>query len=124
MAAGLGLREWIRQEAQLDGKFLVRVSGDQLSAENAALGYKRLWQIEHVCKDLKHVIDVRPLYHRLEGRIRAHVRLCWLAMLLIRPAENETGQTCYQMRRHLWHLEVWIQLPPRYIAIHPTSATP
>lgn len=144
-------REKIRHEAQLDGKFLVRVSDDQLSAEDAALGYKQLWQVERVFKDLKHVIDVRPLYHRLEDRIRAHVLLCWLAMMLIRLAENETGQTWHQMRRHLRRLEVgihqtrtgevWqsnrpteeltamfqtlgIKLPPRYIAIHPAGTTP
>jgi len=144
-------REKINQEEQLDGKFLVRVSDDQLSAEDAALGYKQLWQIERVFKDLKHVIDIRPVYHRLEDRIRAHVLLCWLAMMLIRLAENETGHTWHQMRRHLRRLEVgihqtrtgevWqtnrptemledlfqalgIKLPPRYLAIHTHGATP
>jgi len=35
------------------------------------------------------------VYHRLEDRIRAHVLLCWLAIVLIRYAENESG--------HTWH---------------------
>jgi hypothetical protein len=49
---------------------------------------------------MKQIIDLRPVYHRLEERIRAHVILCWLALLLIRiietsrsppsPSPNET----------------------------------
>jgi transposase len=36
---------------------------------------------------------LRPVDHRLEDRIRAHVILCWLALLLIRIAETTTGDT-------------------------------
>src|SRR5712692_1190446 len=50
---------------------------------------------------MKQVLDLRPVYHRLEERIRAHVLLCWLALLLIRIAENATGQTWPVMRREL-----------------------
>jgi len=50
---------------------------------------------------MKQVLDLRPVYHRLEERIRAHVLLCWLALLLIRIAENTTGQTWPVMRREL-----------------------
>ena len=42
---------------------------------------------------MKQILDLRPVYHRLEERIRAHVVLCWLALLLIRIAETTTGQT-------------------------------
>ena len=42
---------------------------------------------------MKQVIDLRPVYHRKEDRIRAHVILCWLALLLIRIAETTTGTT-------------------------------
>jgi transposase len=40
---------------------------------------------------MKSVLDLRPVYHRFEERIRAHVLLCWLALLLVRVAENTTG---------------------------------
>jgi hypothetical protein len=33
---------------------------------------------------MKQILDLRPVYHRLEERIRAHVVLCWLALLLVR----------------------------------------
>ena len=41
---------------------------------------------------MKQVLDLRPVYHRREDRIRAHVILCWLALLLIRVVENTTGR--------------------------------
>ena len=42
---------------------------------------------------MKQIIDLRPVYHRLEDRIRAHVLLCWLALLLIRIIETTTATT-------------------------------
>lgn len=50
---------------------------------------------------MKSVLDLRPVYHRLEERIRAHVLLCWLALLLTRTAENTTASTWPVMRREL-----------------------
>ena len=65
----------------------------ELPAEDIALGYKQLRQLERGWRDLKQVIDLRPACHRKEERIRAHVILCWLALLLIRIAETATGTT-------------------------------
>nr|WP_198409722.1 IS1634 family transposase [Limnochorda pilosa] len=101
-------RAKIRQEEKLDGKFLVSTSDDGLSTEDVVAGYKQLWQIERVNRQLKHTVDIRPVYHRLEDRIRAHVLLCWLALLVIRVAENETQCTWYQMKRILSTLELGI----------------
>jgi hypothetical protein len=83
----------IKAEENLDGKYLLRTSDPKLSAEDIALGYKQLLEVERGWRDLKQVIDLRPVYHRKEERIRAHVILCWLALLLIRIAETTTGLT-------------------------------
>jgi Transposase DDE domain len=83
----------IKAEANLDGKYLLRSSDPKLPAEDIALGYKQLLEVERGWRDLKQVIDLRPVYHRKEERIRAHVVLCWLALLLIRIAETTTGTT-------------------------------
>lgn len=98
----------INREAQLDGKFLVSTSDDKLSAEEVAMGYKQLWRIERLNRGLKHVVDVRPFYHRLADRIQAHVLLCWLALLLISIAENETEATWFQMKQQLKPLQLGI----------------
>jgi DDE family transposase len=83
----------VKAEENLDGKYLLRTSDPKLSAEDIALGYKQLLEVERGWRDLKQVIDLRPVYHRKEERIRAHVILCWLALLLIRIAETATGLT-------------------------------
>ena len=83
----------IKTEANLDGKYLLRCSDPHLSADDIALGYKQLLEVERGWRDMKQILDLRPVYHRLEERIRAHVVLCWLALLLIRIVETTTGQT-------------------------------
>jgi hypothetical protein len=82
----------IKTEANLDGKYLLRCSDPHLSAEDIAVGYKQLLDVERGWRDMKQVLDLRPVYHRREDRIRAHVLLCWLALLLIRVAEEAAGE--------------------------------
>lgn len=89
----------IAAEAKLDGKYLISTSDEHLSTEDVVLGYKQLHEIERVNRDLKHTVDVRPVYHRRGDRIKAHVLLCWLALLLIRIAENESGESWHQLKR-------------------------
>ena len=96
----------IKTEANLDGKYLLRSSDPKLSAEDIALGYKQLLQVERGWRDMKSVPGLRPVYHRLEERIRAHVILCWLALLLIRIIETTTGDTWPTVRRHLDRLHI------------------
>jgi DDE family transposase len=91
----------IKAEANLDGKYLLRCADPHLSPEDIALGYKQLLEVERGWRDMKSVLDLRPVYHRLEERIRAHVLLCWLALLLIRIAENTAGRTWPAIRREL-----------------------
>ena len=91
----------LHEEARLDGKYLLRSSDDTLSAEDIALGYKQLLEVERGWRDLKHHLELRPIYHRREDRITAHVLLCFLALLLVRVAEQATHQTWAQVRREL-----------------------
>ena len=84
-----------------DGTYLLRCSDPALSAAEIALGYKQLRHIERAWRDIKQVIDLRPVYHRKEERIRAHVLLCWLALLLIRVAENSCRDSWPNLRREL-----------------------
>jgi len=95
-----------KAEENLDGKYLLRTSDPKMSAEDIALGYKQLLQVERGWRDMKQVIDLRPVYHRKEERIRAHVALCWLALLLARIAENACGDTWPELRRQLDRIHV------------------
>jgi len=95
-----------KAEENLDGKYLLRTSDPKMTAEDIALGYKQLLEVERGWRDLKQVIDLRPVYHRKEERIRAHVILCWLALLLARVAENAAGGTWPELRRQLSRIAV------------------
>ncbi len=62
--------------------------------------------LERGWRDMKQVIDLRPVWHRREDRIRAHVILCWLALLLARISENACEQTWPELRRELDKIHV------------------
>jgi hypothetical protein len=96
----------VTAEAHLDGKFLLRTSDPTLSVEDIALGYKQLLEIERAWRDMKSTLDLRPVHHRKEDRIRAHVLLCWLALLLIRTAETHTSETWRNLRDELKRLHL------------------
>ena len=77
-----------------------------LTPEDIALGYKQFLEVERGWRGMKQIIDLRPVYHRLEERIRAHVILCWLALLLIRIIKTTTGATWPTVRRELDRLHL------------------
>jgi hypothetical protein len=72
----------IAREAALDGIYVVRTSvpAAALAADDAVRAYKRLAEVERAFRSFKSVdLKVRPIHHRLEDRVRAHVFLCMLA---------------------------------------------
>lgn len=99
-------RARITAEERLDGKYLLSTSDPTLSAEDIALGYKNLLEAERGFRDLKGILELRPVFHRLEHRIRAHVTLCWLALLLIRVVERQSDQTWRNLSRELNRLHL------------------
>ena len=74
--------EQIKAEAALDGSYVVRTSvpARTLTAEDTVSTYKRLSVVERAFRCIKTVdLKVRPIFHRLEKRVRAHIFLCTLA---------------------------------------------
>jgi len=72
----------IQQEAQLDGIYVIRTSeaADRLPPADAVRQYKGLAQVERAFRCLKGIdVRVRPIYHRTEDHVRAHIFLCMLA---------------------------------------------
>lgn len=94
----------VHDEERLDGKYLLSTSDDTLATEDVALGYKQLLLIEDAWRTLKTTLDLRPVYHRRDDRIEAHVLLCWLALLVVRVIERATDQTWARTRRELQRL--------------------
>jgi transposase len=74
--------ERIAEEAMLDGVYVIRTSvpGDALAAHDTVRAYKGLAKVERAFRSYKTVdLKVRPIYHHLPERVRAHVFLCLLA---------------------------------------------
>ena len=96
----------VKQYEKLDGKYLLSTSDDSLAAEDVALGYKQLMEVERAFRTLKSTLSLRPVYHTKDDRIRSHVLLCWLALLLVRIAELETGMTWPRVRTEMERLHL------------------
>jgi hypothetical protein len=91
----------IKAESHLDGKWLLRTSDATLTPEDLAAAYKQLLQVERGWRDMKGALGLRPVFHHREDRIRAHIQLCWLGLLLIRVVENATADTWRNIRHEL-----------------------
>ena len=117
-------RAKVKAEARLDGKFLLSTSDPDLSAADVALGYKNLLEAERAFRDLKTTLELRPISHRLEHRIRAHVLLCWLALLLVRVAERQTSSTWRRINTELGRLHLVTLAGPAGRMQQPTTLTP
>jgi hypothetical protein len=96
----------VKAEQRLDGKFLLSCTDPTVPAADLALLYKSLLDVERCWRDLKQVLDIRPVYHSKDQRIRAHILLCYLALMLIRVAENATGQTWNHIRYQLQRMHL------------------
>jgi transposase len=96
----------IKQEEKLDGKYLLSTSDQHLSADDIALGYKQLLEVERAFRTLKGSLSLRPIYHSKDDRVRSHVLLCWLSLLLIRIVEVETGMTWPKIKRTMQRLHL------------------
>jgi len=96
----------IKREARLDGKWLLRTSDTTLTPDDLAAAYKQLLAVERGWRDFKGALGLRPVFHYREDRIRAHIQLCWLALLLLRMIENVTGDTWRNVRHELDRLHL------------------
>jgi transposase len=77
----------IEYESRFDGKWVLATNTD-LSAEEVALKYKELWQVEQAFRDIKSILETRPVYHKREENIRGHVFCSFLALVLRKELER------------------------------------
>jgi len=74
-------QESIQRETQLDGIYVIRTSESEkrVSAEDGVRSYKLLANVEQTFRSLKSQLTVRPIRHRIDDRVRAHILICLLA---------------------------------------------
>jgi transposase len=79
----------LAREKALEGKYLIQVEGCDLSALEAVEVYKELSEVERAFRQLKDVIEMRPIYHQTDRRVEAHLFVAALAFLLDRALEKK-----------------------------------
>ncbi len=87
-------RDKIERESRFDGKWVL-ITNTNFSVEHIALKYKELWQVEQVFRDVKSVLETRPVYHQKDENIRGHVFCSFLALVLRKELDRllqEVGQ--------------------------------
>lgn len=94
-------RSSVKSAARLDGKHAVFSNDDSLSAVDLAMGYRQLLRVERCWRDLKSHLGLRPVFHYAPHRIRAHVAISVLSLLLQRAAERACKDSWRNIRDDL-----------------------
>jgi len=79
--------EKVKKEARFDGKWVLRTN-TKFAAEKVALKYKELWQVERVFRDVKSMLETRPIFHKCDDTIRGHVFCSFLALVLRKELQD------------------------------------
>ncbi len=82
----------VAYEARFDGKWVL-ITNTDFSADQVALKYKELWQVEQVFRDIKSVLETRPVYHQRDENIRGHVFCSFLALVLRKELDRRLEET-------------------------------
>jgi transposase len=77
----------IEEESRFDGTWVL-ITNTNLPADEVALKYKELWQVEHVFRDVKSIVDTRPVYHQKDENITGHIFCSFLALVLRKELER------------------------------------
>ena len=88
----------IDAEAALDGIYVIRtsVTADRLDAAGVVAAYKRLANVERDFRSLKTIdLELRPIHHWRDGRVRAHVLVCMLAAYLVWHLRRALAPLCF-----------------------------
>jgi transposase len=78
----------LRSEKALEGKYVLITGEQNLTPQGAVAQYKELMEVERGFRSLKDVLAMRPIYHQVEPRVRAHIFVAALALLLQRLLEQ------------------------------------
>ena len=106
---------------KLAGRFLI-VTNTDLNEDEVVSAYKEQWQIERSFRTIKSFLEIRPVYHRKSNRIKAHVFVCVLSLLLSRLIEKKTKITISEAGRILSYLKVTpVRLGPGIVMIRSES---
>jgi len=79
----------LEAEARREGRYVLKTNDPEVTAEQAVPLYKQLSDVEWAYRDLKDIIQLRPIHHRTDERIEAHIFVATLALFVKRSLEHE-----------------------------------
>lgn len=71
----------VKREERYDGKYLLRTFAS-LSPTEVAWAYKGLWRVERAFRELKSGLEIQPCYHWTPPRVRGHIAMCFLTLVV------------------------------------------
>ena len=81
----------IKEESRFDGKWVL-TTNTNLPSEQVALKYKELWLVERVFRDVKSLLDTRPVYHQNDANIAGHVFCSFLSLVLRKELDRRLAE--------------------------------
>ena len=81
----------LEYESRFDGKWVLRTN-TTFSADQVAIKYKELWQVEQIFRDVKSVLETRPVYHQRDENTRGHVFCSFLALVLRKELDRRLAE--------------------------------
>jgi transposase len=86
----------VKADATFDGIWVL-TTNTKLAAREVALKYKELWMVEHTFRDMKSVINTRPIYHKRDETIKGHVFCSFLALALKKELNDRLASQGLQL---------------------------
>ncbi len=102
----------IAEAERFDGKWVLKTN-TTFSPEKVALKYKELWEVEQVFRDIKSLLDTRPVFHQTDETIRGHVFCSFLAILLRKELDRRLEDS--------GHFFEWSDIKQDLKALHETT---
>jgi len=85
--------------------YCTNIPEQNLSNDDVIACYHALWNVEHAFRMSKHDLQARPIFHRKDQAVRAHVLLCFVALMMGRYLEILTGMSLRKARDLVWGIE-------------------
>jgi hypothetical protein len=84
--------------------YVTNISEKKLDNTEVITSYHNLWRVEESFRMSKHDISARPIFHRVEDAVRAHVLTCFVALMIGKYLELSTGLSIRKIRDLLWNV--------------------
>jgi len=85
------------REKRLEGKYVIATSEKGWTPVDAVQHYKELMEVERSFRNLKDVLEMRPIFHRVKSRIEGHIFIAFLALLIERLLTNRLLESKVEM---------------------------